>query len=82
MYSKSIPLGFFGRDSKSRDTALFASTVFESRGGRGFGKCSRDLDSVVQVGSDDVFLLGLGGSNLLALLHWLDGAFSILKRGR
>jgi hypothetical protein len=47
MYSKSIPLGFFGTDSESRDTALFTSTVFESRGRRGFGKCCRDLDSVV-----------------------------------
>jgi hypothetical protein len=68
MHDESIPFSIFGTSSKSRNTTLFTLTVFEPRGRRGFGECSRDLDAVVEVGSDDVFLFSLGGSSLLDLL--------------
>lgn len=68
MDDKSIPLSIFGTSSKGRNTTLFTLTVFEPRGRRGFSECSRDMDTVVEVGSDDVFLFSLGGSSLLDLL--------------
>jgi hypothetical protein len=50
---------------------LFSLSVFKSRGGLGFDERSRDLNRVVEVGGDYVFLLGGGGTGLFDFLSWI-----------
>jgi len=60
MDDESIPLCFFNTGTKGRNTTGRAITVFEPGSCGGFGECCRDLDSVVEVGGDDVFLFSSG----------------------
>jgi hypothetical protein len=68
MYDKSIPLCLFYACAESGDTSLFSFSVFKSWGGLGFDESSGDLNRVVEVGGDYVFLLGSGGAGLFDLL--------------
>lgn len=60
MNDESVSFRFFNPGTESRNTTGRAITIFEPRGRRGFDECCRDLDSVVEVGGDDVFLFSSG----------------------
>jgi hypothetical protein len=68
MYDESIPLCLFYACAEGGDTSLFSFPVFKSWGGLGSDERSRDLNRVVEIGGDYVFLLGGGGTSLLDLL--------------
>jgi hypothetical protein len=68
MYDESVPLCLFYACAEGGDTSLFSFPVFKSWGGLGSDERSRDLNRVVEIGGDYVFLLGGGGTSLLDLL--------------
>lgn len=68
MYDESIPLCLFYACAEGGDTSLFSFSVFETRGGLGFDESSGDLNRVVEVGGDYVFLLGGGDTGLFDFL--------------
>ena len=60
MNDKSVSFRFFNTGTESRNASRRAFTIIEPGSCGGFGECSRDLDSAVEVGRDDVFLFSSG----------------------
>jgi hypothetical protein len=73
MNRKSIPLSLLDIGAESRDSTLRAVAVFESWGRLRLGERCRDLNGLVEVGGDDVFLLG-GGTTAMFDLLLMDSA--------
>jgi hypothetical protein len=69
MYSESVSLCLLEIGTEGRDTTLRALAVFESGSRLRLDKRRGDLNSVVEVGSYDILLLGGGASAVFDLLR-------------
>lgn len=69
MNSKSISLCLLEIGTEGRDTTLRALAVLESGSRLRLDKCRGNLNSVVEVGSYDILLLGGGATAMFDLLR-------------